>query len=150
MKISYLQSEVLAVAQQLLRAIKPRNNNATIVGFSGDLGAGKTTLVQAIASQLGVVERVVSPTFVVAKWYKTKSKDFQTLVHIDAYRIESITELEPLGFKELVKQKKSLVLIEWPENIKESIENLDIELFKIKSEKDGRTIEDTTTYENTE
>jgi len=91
---------------------------ATIVGLSGDLGSGKTTFTKFIASLLGVSENVTSPTFVIEKIYKIKHPFFRRLVHIDAYRLESAAELEKLGFREIIKNKENLVIIEWPEKVR--------------------------------
>lgn len=93
------------------------NQKATVVGLSGDLGSGKTTFSQAVARLLGVNEIVTSPTFVIEKIYKTNNSVFDTFVHIDAYRLESASELENLGFYDLIRSPKTLVFIEWPEKV---------------------------------
>jgi len=90
---------------------------ACVVTLSGPLGAGKTTFVQACAQVLGVSEVVTSPTFVVLKRYKTHDTDFDSLVHIDAYRIEDVKELTVLHFEELLKESRTLIMIEWPERM---------------------------------
>ena len=97
--------------------IKDRDK-AVVLALSGDLGAGKTTLVQTIARDLGVIEVVTSPTFVIMKQYETSDKYFSKLIHIDAYRIEDVTEMKPLGFENLLKQANALICIEWAERIK--------------------------------
>ncbi|PJC56029.1 tRNA (adenosine(37)-N6)-threonylcarbamoyltransferase complex ATPase subunit type 1 TsaE [Candidatus Kaiserbacteria bacterium CG_4_9_14_0_2_um_filter_41_32] len=97
--------------------IKDRDK-AVVLALSGDLGAGKTTLVQTIARDLGVIEVVTSPTFVIMKQYETSDKYFSKLIHIDAYRIEDVTEMKPLGFENLLKQANTLICIEWAERIK--------------------------------
>ncbi len=108
------------VAREILEQLVPALDCATIIGLSGDLGAGKTTLVRAIAEELGIVEDVLSPTFVIAKFYViSKHRDFTQLIHIDAYRIEDPEELRALKWKELVANPKNLVFIEWPEQLKE-------------------------------
>ncbi len=93
------------------------DGSATVVALHGDLGAGKTTLVQAIARTLGVTETVTSPTFVVMKQYEIEHADFTTLVHIDAYRIETTDEMRPLGFAQLLAEPRTLICIEWAERI---------------------------------
>lgn len=90
---------------------------AVVLALSGDLGAGKTTLVQLLAKVLGVTETVTSPTFVVMKQYETMNVTFTELVHIDAYRIEDIDEMRPLGFTALLAQSGLLMCIEWAERI---------------------------------
>ena len=111
---------VAAVLQQAARVI----DGAAIVALSGDLGAGKTTFTQALAKTLGVLEPVVSPTFSIMKCYElVNHKHFDRLIHIDAYRIEDLSEIGPLRFQELFVQPRTLICIEWPENI-ENIENV--------------------------
>ena len=95
-----------------------KNDTAFVVGLSGDLGAGKTTFTKEVARILGVVETVVSPTFVIEKIYKLTGSVFENLIHIDAYRLKNPAELTVLGWDELIKDPKNLILVEWPENIK--------------------------------
>jgi|SRR3989344_7795099 len=90
---------------------------ATILGFYGDLGSGKTTFTQNLALVLGVTEAVTSPTFVIEKIYKLKDQKFTHLIHIDAYRIEKSSEMLHLGWKEITDDPKNLIVIEWPERI---------------------------------
>lgn len=91
---------------------------AAIITLTGDLGAGKTTFTQQLASHLGVTETVVSPTFGIMKGYELSNHaHFDQLIHIDAYRIETIDEVRPLRFEELFKTPRTLICLEWPENI---------------------------------
>ena len=98
----------------------PKNlNRALIVGLSGDLGSGKTTFVQSVANVLGIEKYITSPTFVIQKKYKINSAkvDFENLIHIDAYRLESGRELLDLDWEEVVKNPKNIIFIEWPERV---------------------------------
>ncbi len=147
MKRSYSQKELSEVAREVLSSIKPLDDKATVIALYGELGAGKTTLVQAIASELGVEELVVSPTFVIAKWYKTNANTFYTLVHIDAYRIDSEEEMKILGFTELLKQPRALVIVEWPEKIPETLSTLHVEMFTLHHDGEVRVIEGPLPYE---
>jgi tRNA threonylcarbamoyladenosine biosynthesis protein TsaE len=91
---------------------------AAIVTLTGDLGAGKTTFTQQLAAYLGVTETVVSPTFGIMKGYELSGHTyFDQLIHIDAYRIETMNEVGPLRFEELFKTPRTLICLEWPENI---------------------------------
>lgn len=96
-------------------------NAATILVLSGDLGAGKTTFTKALATELGVQETVNSPTFTIMKRYTTTHEDFTTLIHMDAYRIESLSELQPLHFQELLQTPQTLLCIEWGERIEAAL-----------------------------
>lgn len=91
---------------------------AHVVALYGNLGAGKTTLAQSIARMLGVSESVASPTFVLMKKYVTNDAQYKTLVHVDAYRITHDKESEQLRLSELLGDKHTLILIEWPEHLK--------------------------------
>lgn len=147
MKRSYSREELPIIAKEVLSLLHVDNDRAVVVALQGELGAGKTTLTQAIAAELGVEEIVTSPTFVIAKWYKTNSIDFYTLVHIDAYRVESEDELKPLGFLELLKQPRALVIIEWPEKIPVTLSSLGVQTFMLHHEGEIRVIEGPLIYE---
>lgn len=110
--------ETQALAREWLASLSPREE-ALVVGLYGNLGAGKTTFTQAVARELGIKDIVNSPTFVIEKIYETKHPHFKRLIHIDAYRLESASELQVLKFEELVFNKNNLILIEWPEKVAE-------------------------------
>lgn len=109
---------------------------ATVVGLSGDLGAGKTAFTKCIAKSLGVEDTVTSPTFVIEKIYELKDQKFQYLIHIDAYRLESGDELLKLGWQEIISDSKNLILVEWPEMVS-AIMPEHIQL-KLKSIEEGK------------
>lgn len=105
-------------AARFIRSLHPCASSATLVTLSGELGAGKTVFVKAIASALGVKEQVTSPTFVLEKIYTLPEKEeFSQLVHIDAYRLKNGSELGALGFDEIMRSSKKLLLLEWPEQV---------------------------------
>ncbi len=81
-----------------------------VVTLSGDLGAGKTTFVQGVASALGVTVQVTSPTFVIIHHYEGRFP----VVHMDVYRLDYIQEVLDLGFEELL-QPDAVMLVEWGE-----------------------------------
>lgn len=119
MKKTFNKKEIKSIAKEIIALVsqKKSESDATVVTLSGDLGAGKTTLTQAIARELGIEENVVSPTFVIMKNYRLKTKDYRLLVHIDTYRLDSSAELLKLGWAEIISDPKNLVLIEWPERV---------------------------------
>lgn len=95
-----------------------------VITLSGDLGAGKTTLVKGIAKGLGIKEKVTSPTFNILKCYFIKPLP---LYHIDAYRLNEGNK--DIGLEEFI-DGDGLCVIEWPMYIQEMIpdEKLDIKI----------------------
>lgn len=85
-----------------------------VVCLSGDLGAGKTTLVQGIAQGWGSLDNVSSPTFVLINEYRRP--DGKCLYHLDAYRLGSALEAEDLDLDRLMESGP--LVVEWPERIK--------------------------------
>ena len=112
--------ETQKIACILAKELRP-STRARVIALQGELGAGKTTFAQGFAQALGIKENVLSPTFVLMKIYSLKKSIFRRLVHIDCYRIASPKDLAPLGIKEILKDPRNIVLIEWPERIKKII-----------------------------
>src|SRR5206468_11952165 len=83
-----------------------------VIGLSGELGTGKTTLVQAIGRGLGARGPATSPTYALVHQYRTP--DGGLVYHVDCYRLRSPAEAQDLGFDDMVRDR-AIVLIEWPE-----------------------------------
>ncbi len=122
------------IAKDIIAKIK-KGDKAIVITLEGDLGAGKTTLTQEIARNLGIKENLISPTFVIMKNYEIKGTHSQ-LVHIDAYRLNSHQEILTLGWNEIISNPNNIVIVEWPEMIKEVIPEdvLDIYLEHVSEE----------------
>jgi len=120
-------AELDAEAARFIGTLAPRSSGAILVALSGELGAGKTAFTKAVAHALGVEETVNSPTFVLEKIYSLDSargenaKAFSRLVHIDAYRLETGSDLASLGFDELMQDAGNLILLEWPERVADAL-----------------------------
>lgn len=115
------EGEMAKVAEEILSTLSGKDS-AHVIALQGELGAGKTTFVKALANMLGITEHVTSPTFVIMKSYRVEGHAWiEELVHIDAYRIENIDEVRILRLPELFKKAGRIVCIEWPEHIAESI-----------------------------
>jgi tRNA threonylcarbamoyladenosine biosynthesis protein TsaE len=84
-----------------------------LICLQGDLGAGKTTLVQGVAQGWGSQDVVSSPTFVLVNVYRRPDGD--QLFHFDAYRIESLGEAEELDLDTLLSSGP--LFVEWPERV---------------------------------
>ncbi len=104
-------------------------DEASIVGLYGDLGSGKTTFTKSVAKILGIKEDITSPTFVIEKMYDIDYKSFQKLIHIDAYRLEDPKELLALDWEQIAKNPHNLILIEWPEKVREILPENHLKVF---------------------
>ena len=107
-------SKSLLDTENLAAKFLQENPKVNLVGFVGDLGSGKTSFAKGVAHSLGIEKNVTSPTFVIMKSYSGKDRN---LIHIDAYRLNNIDDLESLGYEEIISDKKNLVIIEWPEKV---------------------------------
>ena len=101
----------LAFGQALGCVARP----GTIVGLSGDLGAGKTTFSQGVGLGLGIEQPIVSPTFILMAEYMGGRLP---LLHSDVYRLNP-GESEAIGLEEAVDEWDGLVLVEWAEKVSE-------------------------------
>ncbi len=112
------------VAEYLIKNIKP----GSVIALSGPLGAGKTTLTQFIARELGVKKNAISPTFALIRVYKNDIRnskfDIRRIVHVDAYRIENERDAMVLDLYEELLEPGTTMIIEWPENIKKIVSRL--------------------------
>lgn len=97
---------------------QPTQKGARVIALQGELGAGKTTFAKSFLAALGVKESVTSPTFILFRPYPLKTEHYSLAYHIDCYRLEDPKELVKLGLKEMLKNPKYIVLIEWAERVK--------------------------------
>ena len=98
-----------------------------LVMLSGGLGAGKTTLAQGVGAALGVRGRVSSPTFIIARVHPSLA-DGPDLIHVDAYRITSLEEVDALDLDSSLED--SVTLVEWGEGKVEALspDRLEVEI----------------------
>jgi tRNA threonylcarbamoyladenosine biosynthesis protein TsaE len=98
-----------------------------LVVLTGDLGAGKTTLVQGVAAGLSAPGPVLSPTFVIARVYRGGRLP---IVHVDAYRLGSVVEVDDLDLDASVEE--SVTIVEWGEGLVESLatDRLELEILR--------------------
>jgi len=108
------KNETIRFGKRLAKALKP----GSVIAFVGNLGSGKTTWIQGLASGLGVEQsHVKSPTFVVFHIYKGK----YPVYHFDLYRLEDSSELDAIGFDEFVGDVNSVSFIEWADRAKKEL-----------------------------
>lgn len=104
------EEELPEVADALLDAL----NGRMVVALRGEMGAGKTTLIRAVADALGVEDQVTSPTFALVNQYE--GANGERLFHFDFYRIDDEREAFDLGYEEYF-YSGDLCFVEWPEKI---------------------------------
>lgn len=119
--VSRSREETARIARCLLLTFRDRH--PLILALAGELGSGKTTFVQGIAASLGIREKIQSPTFVLARWYAvpTRARPFRYFLHLDAYRIEKLSEARHLGLPRMLKDRDAIVAIEWADRIRRFI-----------------------------
>jgi tRNA threonylcarbamoyladenosine biosynthesis protein TsaE len=86
----------------------------TVLTLDGDLGSGKTTLVQGLAKGLGISDKtyITSPTYTLIHEYTGRCRFF----HVDLYRLTNSQELDELGFEEIISGE-GVVAVEWPDKL---------------------------------
>jgi tRNA threonylcarbamoyladenosine biosynthesis protein TsaE len=109
MNQTYTLAELDAVANDIILNAKSR-----VLLFYGAMGAGKTTLIKAIAKNLGVDDVTSSPTFSLINEYVTRTGE--PIYHFDFYRIESEEEAYGFGAEEYL-DSGNWCFIEWPEKV---------------------------------
>ena len=112
------------------------NIDHKVVLISGEMGAGKTTLIKSVLKLYKSNDNVSSPTFSIINEYRTLSEEL--IYHMDLYRIKTIEELEGIGFFEYIYSKNQC-FIEWGELIENNIGN-EFNKFVISKDGDLRSI----------
>ena len=117
-------------------AFAPLLRPGDVIALTGELGAGKTTLVQGIAGALGYDGAVTSPTFTLVREYRTPTF---TLVHADVYRLDRVQDALDLGLDETAED--GVLLIEWGDAVDALLpgDRLVVEL-SVPGEDDARKI----------
>jgi tRNA threonylcarbamoyladenosine biosynthesis protein TsaE len=100
-----------ALANSMARAGAGSSAVGGVVYLQGELGAGKTTCARALLRALGVTGLVRSPTYTLVETYVLAGL---TCIHVDLYRLQSLSEIEELGLRDSVGPGV-LLLVEWPE-----------------------------------
>jgi tRNA threonylcarbamoyl adenosine modification protein YjeE len=111
----------------------------TLITLRGPLGAGKTTVAQAILAGAGVSDDVTSPTFALVHRYAAQRGP---VAHLDLYRLRAPEELFTLGWDDLLREAV-LVVVEWPERVEPSMlgPRLEIVLDDVPGDPDRRSVQ---------
>ncbi len=109
-----------AATQTLGQHLGERLRAGDVLALQGDLGTGKTTLIQGLGRGLRIEERIVSPTFVLVNEYMTPAG--LCLRHADCYRLSVANtgmEVAHLGFDEWLADRQGILVVEWADRIPE-------------------------------
>ena len=126
---SLSSEETEALGRNLASVMINDRSIPSFVALYGDLGVGKTAFVRGFASVISPAFRVKSPTFSLVNEYKG---DKLSVFHFDMYRIESEDELYSIGFYDYL-DRKGICLVEWSENIEESLPDSFVRVELIKN-----------------
>ncbi len=107
MEFEFNIDEIQNVARKIILLV----DQFKIIAFSGELGAGKTTLINAICQDIGVKQQVTSPTYSIIQEYQVGSR---IIYHMDLYRIKNIDEAIDAGIEDCLNGD-NLCLVEWPQ-----------------------------------
>lgn len=112
-----ITSTNVEMTRTLGKQLGERLERGDVIALQGDLGAGKTNLVQGIAQGLGIAEDVNSPTFILANEYFSGRLP---LYHIDAYRVSGAAEADAFGLDDYLNGD-GVTVIEWAERVREAL-----------------------------
>lgn len=131
------REETREIAQKLAH----KYQGGTIIGLIGEMGAGKTTFAQGLASGLGIKQPILSPTFMLVRQYPIPKNSKGQLYHIDLYRLESLTDIQSLGITDILGNPYNIVLIEWAEKLGSLLPKQAIKINLSYVSKNQRTIQ---------
>ena len=129
---AFLQDEAatLAFGEKLALDLQP----GLLIGLSGELGSGKTTLARGILRGLGYQGKVKSPTYTLVELYKLSRLD---LYHFDLYRFKDSQELLEAGFREYF-DSRNVCVVEWPERARDLLPGADLSVSLVEEGKGRR------------
>lgn len=114
--------------------------DATVFAFYGDMGAGKTTFINALAHELGVEEDVAnSPSFSIVNEYRSDTTA-ELIYHFDLYRLNNADEALDLGIEDYF-DSGALCLLEWPERVEDLLPDDTVKVKLLVNDDDSRTMQ---------
>lgn len=140
------EAATIALGAGLARALLQLELPGLLLTLSGELGAGKTTLVRAMLRSLNVTGRIKSPSYALVEPYAIDRKSLKLkgtlqthLYHIDLYRFSSSDEWDDSGLRDLL-DGRSVCLVEWPEHAPALLPQADVEI-SIRAADEGRVVD---------
>lgn len=119
------EAATIAAGAALARSLPGVASRSLLLGLSGELGSGKTTLARGLLRALGVTGTIRSPTFTLVEPYETA---LGSVHHLDLYRLGSgARELEALGYRD-IRGLPGLVIVEWPERAGDGLGAPDLQI----------------------
>ena len=107
-----------ALRLPLSRLPRQQAGHELVIALQGALGAGKTTFAQGFARGLGILERVMSPTFIISRRSVIpRHSRFKSFFHIDCYRLRKPADLLSVGWRDIAKDPSNIIVLEWPERV---------------------------------
>lgn len=129
------------IASDFAKTLKPGD----VIALYGELGAGKTTFVQAVAQSLGIRRRIISPTYILVRNYPIPNTarsplGGKTFSHIDLYRVQSHRDLRSVDLPEILEDPDNLTMIEWSEKAKDVLPKRRIDIHIVYKGKGQREL----------
>jgi len=118
--ITNSEKETSSLAKRIAKELTQKDlaGKALIIGLTGELGAGKTTFIKSFMRELGIRNKITSPTFIILRRFKLpKGGNYKNIFHIDAYRLSKEKELSEIGIDKEMKNPENIILIEWADRI---------------------------------
>lgn len=131
MEITYTLNEIPHVAEKVLTS-----SASNIFLLYGEMGVGKTTLINELVFQLGVTETASSPSFSIVNEYEAEN---DIIYHFDFYRISKIDEAYDIGLDDYLSSG-NYIFIEWPERINELLPKNATKIYIMKNNNGSRTL----------
>lgn len=125
--------DMRALGRRLAEEVRPGD----LIVLSGELGAGKTTLTQGIGAGMGVRGPITSPTFVIARVHPPLGSG-PPLVHVDAYRLGGVAEIDDLDLDASIED--AVTVVEWGTGLVEELTEDRLEVVISRADEDTRTV----------
>lgn len=131
-------SDTQKIAGELAVGLK----GGELIALAGNLGAGKTVFVKALAKAMGINDNITSPTFVLMKVYGANFGKIKKLVHVDCYRLDHAEDLQDIGLGDYLEDDSNVAVVEWADKIKNLPDNtIHISIKNLGQEKRKITID---------